>query len=416
MKYFLSLILILISTHSFSQNELRFEVNSGNHERLNTPLSIEVNHFSETELSELNLLEVTGYLNREIPLQVDPEYSTKLWFTLQGTTPQNTKRSFTLTRKGEKVIHPVIEIEKDDAGIKLKSGNKYILQYNHREVLPPEGIDPIFRRSAFIHPVWSPDQQVLTRIQPPDHYHHYGIWNPWTRTQFQGRQVDFWNLGEGQGTVRFKGYISFTEGPVFSGFRVHQEHIDFTSGHDELVAINELLDVRAWNIQTEKKVWLVDFTSILNCATDSSILFFEYRYGGGIGYRATELWGKDNSSVLTSEGKIRDEADASRARWCIIRGESQSTEGSSGILFMSNHQNREHPEPMRMWPSEDQDGEGNVFFMFTPIRLKEWMLNPGKNYVLKYRLLIFDGSLSAQEAEQYWNDFADPPEIKIINN
>ncbi|WP_332910638.1 DUF6807 family protein [Algoriphagus boritolerans] len=24
----------------------------------------------------------------------------------------------------------------------------------------------------------SPSGQVLSRIQPPDHYHHYGIWGP----------------------------------------------------------------------------------------------------------------------------------------------------------------------------------------------------------------------------------------------
>jgi hypothetical protein len=44
------------------------------------------------------------------------------------------------------------------------------------------------------------------------------------------------------------------------------------------------------------------------------------------------------------------------------------------------------------------------------------MLHPGRDYVLKYRMLIFDGTLSAEDAEIYWNDFAHPPEIKIIND
>jgi len=414
MRYFLFNFFLFFTCAGFAQQELKFEVNSGDRDRNNTPLSIDINQFKESELSSLALLETTGNSKTEIPFQVDQEYRTVIWFTLSGITKANTKRTFLITQKEEPETFQSLEIEKDDASLKIKSGDKYVLQYNQAEVYPPKDVDPIYKRSAFIHPVWSPDQQILTRIQPPDHYHHYGIWNPWTRTKFQERQVDFWNLAEGQGTVRFKGFLSFTEGPVFAGFRAYQEHIDFTSEQDEVVALNEVWDIRVWNVATEKKVWLIDFTSILNCATEDGILFFKYRYGGGIGYRATELWGKDNSSVLTSEGKTRDEADATKARWCIIKGETQSEEGNSGILFMSNPQNREHPEPMRMWPSNDHKGKANMFFMFTPIRDNKWELAPGKNYALKYRMLIFDGELSATEAEQYWNDFANPPEVKLI--
>mgnify|MGYP001547850572 CR=1 FL=1 len=52
--------------------------------------------------------------------------------------------------------------------------------------------------------------------------------------------------------------------------------------------------------------------------------------------------------------------------------------------------------------------------MFTPIRDNKWELAPGKNYVLRYRLLVFDGELSSAEAERYWNDFANPPVINWI--
>jgi len=414
MRYFLFNLFLFFTYTGYAQQEIEFEVNSGDLDRYNTPLSIDINQIKESELSSLALYETTGNTKTEIPFQIDQEYINLICFTLSGITKANSKRTFLITRQEGAKKFQSLQIEKDDAVLKIKSGDKYVLQYNQAEVYPPKGVDSIYKRSAFIHPLWSPDQQVLTRIQPPDHYHHYGIWNPWTRTKFQERQVDFWNLAEGQGTVRFKGFLSFTEGPVFGGFKVHQEHIDFTSEQDEVVALNEIWDIRVWNVNTEKKVWMVDFTSILNCATEDGILFFKYRYGGGIGYRATELWGKDNSSVLTSEGKSRDQADATKARWCIIKGETQSEEGKSGILFMSNPQNREHPEPMRMWPSSDHNGKGNMFFMFTPIRDNKWELVPGRNYALKYRMLVFDGELSVTEAEQYWNDFAYPPEVKLI--
>ena len=83
--------------------------------------------------------------------------------------------------------------------------------------------------------------QVLTRIQAPDHYHHYGIWGPWTRTQIEGRQVDFWNLADGQGTVLFKEFLAETQGDIFSGFTALQEHIDFGATDQNKIAINDAL-------------------------------------------------------------------------------------------------------------------------------------------------------------------------------
>ena len=63
----------------------------------------------------------------------------------------------------------------DDQAITLTCEGKKILRYHHAEQEVPPGVDPLYRRSGFIHPLWSPEGRVLTGIQPPDHYHHYGI-------------------------------------------------------------------------------------------------------------------------------------------------------------------------------------------------------------------------------------------------
>jgi hypothetical protein len=140
-----------------------------------------------------------------------------------------------------------------------------------------------------------------------------------------------------------------------------------------------------------------------------------YRYGGGIGFRATEKWHKDNCTVLTSEGKTRADADGSNARWCIVEGESDTEEGRSGILFMSYPANRMHPEPMRVWPLDANKGRGDMYFEFCPIRHTGWKLEKGTDYSLKYRMIVFDGKLSVDEAEIYWQEFANPPEIIVTD-
>lgn len=81
---------------------------------------------------------------------------------------------------------------------------------------------------------------------------------------------------------------------------------------------------------------------------------------------------------------------------------------------MSYPANRMHPEPMRVWP-EDSNGCGDVYFEFCPIRHKDWKLEKGNDYTLKYRLVVFDGKMTPEEAESYWQAFANPPQIVVDN-
>src|SRR5690606_7828692 len=109
---------------------------------------------------------------------------------------------------------------------------------NYATFFPPEAVDKVYKRSGFIHPLWSPSGKQLTRIHPPDHYHHYGLWNPWTRVEYKGEVVDFWNLAEEQGTVRFGHLITRENGRVYGGYKVIQEHVVFGKDGNE-VALTE---------------------------------------------------------------------------------------------------------------------------------------------------------------------------------
>ena len=296
---------------------------------------------------------------------------------------------------------PTLSCQENETTIFI--GKQPVLSYVHTETLPPDGVDSVYKRSAYIHPLWSPGGERLTRIQPPDHRHHYGIWNPWTRTHFGNYRVDFWNLAEREGTVRFAEYLEKIEEENLAGFRVRQEHIYFLEDGSEGVAIDETWKVTVKNL--EGHAYMLDLVTTLTTPLESGMTLEAYRYGGGLGYRGTEKWNPENATVRTSEGKSWTDADATHARWVIIEGQSSVPEGRSGILFMSHPDNRSHPEPMRMWPPDSNQGKENMFFEFCPIRHQEWVLEPGKEYTLKYRLVVFDGPITTRTAEQYWRNF-----------
>lgn len=303
-----------------------------------------------------------------------------------------------------------MKVTKDGGDLRVSRSTVPLLTYRYGVTYPPQGVDSLFAKSGYIHPLLSPSGDTLSRIQPPDHYHHYGIWGPWTHTRIDGERVDFWNLGEGQGTVLFKDFNNVFSGRVYGGFNAHQEHIDLRATEEKQVALNENLEVKVWDLGRPDR-YMVDYTTSFSTPLRSGILFEAYRYGGGIGMRFTERWHKDNSTVLTSEGNDRITADGTNARWCMVTGESADGQGTNGILFLSYPENKSHPEPMRVWPVDANGGRGDMFFEFCPIRHEEWKIEPDRTYSLKYRMVVFEGKLSVEEAEAYWKGFAEMPII-----
>jgi hypothetical protein len=383
----------------------RIVVEAAQHVRVDVPVSVSIEGLGETELL---LEELTAGSRRPVPVQIEKGDVPRLWWVLDGTTEAGGKRVFELST-GRSYIEKSSEIavEKSDSFIEFSAGGHDILRYNHAVMPPPQGMSQLYERSGFIHPAWSPKGSVLTAIHPPDHIHHMGIWMPWTKTSFKGRDIDFWNIGDGTGTVRFAGYISTTSGPVFGGFKVKQEHVVLGGDDGEEVALNEIWDVRVYNVGgPEKGYRLWDLVSTQTCASDEPLYQHEYRYGG-IGYRATLDWKGDNCDYLTSEGMTKLDGHATRARWCDMYG---VTDGEyKGLTVFSSPENFRHPEPMRLWPADME----YIFFNFCPSQVGNWKMEPDKEHVFRYRFFVHEGKPDVARIERVWYDYAEPPTVKI---
>ena len=393
-------LFLAVQSATLARPLAKITVEAGKYTRVDTPVSVVLDGISHSEC----LQEIKGSTRIPVIAQLDYSEPTKrLCWILNGTTEAGAKRVYELV-VGSSGFWPLVEVVKNDSFLQLQIGDSEVLRYNHAPVPPPEGASLLYTRSGFIHPLWSPAGEVLTWMHPKDHMHHLGLWMPWTKTKFEGREVNFWDLGKGQGTVRFAEFISTTSGPVFGGFRAIQQHIDLSAPEGEKVALDEELDVRLWNADKSNEYWLLDYVSKQKCASSSPLYLLKHRYSG-LGFRATSQWTEANSNYLTSEGKTRKDGHATRARWCNVFGTTEK--GPAGIVFMSHPQNYEHPEPMRIWP------EGHVFFNFCPVQKADWTLLPDKDYILKYRLCIYSGKINAEMAERFWQDFAHPPEVTL---
>jgi hypothetical protein len=403
-------ILSLISLNNYGQKVASLEVNLKKAAYgLNVPVSINLDDVTYLPDTLLVLYEVKVKGKTTVPFQIEPGDPRKMtWMVVTETGSTGEKHLYELVQGRANQIE-TIRASVNDGALVIHAGDKNLLQYYFRTVYPPDGIDTAYKRSGFIHPLWSPHGQILTRIQPPDHYHHYGIWNPWTHVEYEGDTVDFWNINSRQGTVRFAKFVSVENGPLFSEFGALHEHVVFKKTGKEKVAMNELQRVRVFTPGKNQDYFIVDFNMQMNCADESPVKLLEYRYAG-LGWRTTEKWDNKNSMILTSEGKTRKDSDGSKARWCIVQGEIDSD--YAGVVMMSFPTNYNYPEPLRIWP-ENQYNRGDMFANFCPTKDMDWLLSPGKNYALRYRFLVFNGHFDKEQAESAWFYFAYPPQVII---
>src|SRR6056300_181158 len=390
MKKFLLTLLIGFGISSCNHSVIELQPISEANYSVNSIASLELNEALLN--SPLRLTAATTSGKEEVPYQRNENII--YWKTSSDVSSYNLE-------KEKPMDYTAVQLVESDEQLEVYQNGTKIIGYQKALKGMPEGVSEAYQRNGYLHPVNTPKGKRLTRIQPEDHYHHYGIWNPWTHTLFEGDTLDFWNLNKKQGTVRFAKLLKKNTGPIFSEIEVLHEHVVLKDGANK-VALNEIQNIKTKPLSDTQ--YLMDITINYECATEESFKIIQYRYGG-FGWRTTEEWDNQNSRVLSSEGNTRKTADGSTARWCIVDG--KLGQGYGGALMLSHPKNYNHPEPLRVWP-ENQYNRGDLFVNFATTKTTDWTFEPGKKYTLKYQLIVYDGTMETTTAEQAWKQFAEP--------
>jgi hypothetical protein len=409
MRHFALILSFMLSIVSLqSQTMARFEVSAGDYDRKNAIVNAPVQMMAASLEKGLQLFEVTDNGAYPVAFQMEQGKRLHVWWQVEGHFKKGSLRVYELRAGDKKPNDSATSIRKNDASYVLFNGYQPVLQYHHAKAVLPDGVDTAYSRSGFIHPLFSPSGKILTMIQPPDHLHHYGLWNAWTRTQFKGKPVDFWNLGDKQGRVDYTGTISTIQGEVYQSLKTLHRHVAFNDEGGSDVALNEELEVRVYSGDAD--INRMDYITSFNSAQPEGLYLEEYRYGGFV-FRGHEEWNGYTVQMLTSEGLNQDNSDGHPAKWCMV---NETGKNPAGILIMSHPANFNHPEPLRTWNRGSNGGLANVFINFCPIRNRSWEMVFGKSYTMQYRVITFDGRWTKEQAEQEWINFAHPPIVKVM--
>lgn len=299
-----------------------------------------------------------------------------------------------------------VKVERDGGAVRLSAGGKSILDYQGEMTDLPPGYEKRFQRGGYIHPAYTPSGTPITDDYPPKHKHHHGIWSPWTKTKFENRAPDFWNMGQRTGTVQFVDLRASWGGPVAGGFVAKHRFVDLSAKPQAKPVLDETWNVSVYRPLSGKRPYHVfDLTITQTCASDSPLVLPKYHYGG-LGFRGRAEWdGKDNCVFLTSEGKTRANGNETRGKWCHVSGKVDGG-AFAGVAILCHPENFRFPQPMRLHPDEP-------FFCYAPSQLGDWAIEPGKPYVARYRFVVSDGPADKDEIERLWNDYANPPKVSL---
>ncbi len=304
----------------------------------------------------------------------------------------------------------------DRDGVTLKYGGDPVLRYNKTVQPAPEGIDPVYERSGYIHPIWTPSGRVVTGDFAADHPHQHGLFFAFVKTTFDGREIDFWNQRAGTGRIAHEAVKSIEPSGERAGFVVTQLHQDITGGATDAANPDGVRDVlrETWTVRGHEAVaggsghYVVDIESRLECVADSPLRVETYHYGGlairgaidlfrpraGSAFRDWTNRGSEDADrsppgidvmgheFLTSQGKRRHDGNHTRADWVDLSGVIEGE--PAGIAIVGHPDNFRSPQPVRLNPAKP-------YFCFAPMVESGFEIAPGEPFVSRFRLVVHDG-------------------------
>jgi hypothetical protein len=332
-----------------------------------------------------------------VPLQVDAQGRASV---VLAALKAGARASFTVEETPPAVAAVTAVREAD--GVKLTLGPATVLRYQTAGKLPP-GIGNNFLRGGYIHPLLTPGGLLVTDDYPGDHRHHHGIWSAWAHSTFEGRQMDFWNMGGGSAKVDFASLVGTWDGPVHAGLRARQVFVDLRAPGGGKTALDEEWVVTLYRThQGTVPYFVFDLDSTQQAASVSPVMLESYLYGG-FAFRGSAQW-RTGATFLTSEGKDRRAGDGSTGRWCYIGGPVGGKMG--GYAVLGHPSNFRAPQPMRLNPTDP-------YFSFSPVKMGGFPILPGKPYQSRFRFVVSDGNPDQALLDRLWNDYATPPEVTV---
>lgn len=393
----LPFILLLLPVLVQAQRKfLIVEVNAGSAPRYQTPITVRLpQKFPVGDAWELKNLKS----GKRLPAQLLDD--TTLVFILADSLAAGSSQQYQL-QKANKEPKPSVTLEEKEYGILVSAHAKPIFFYHTKESLPPIDTQTWYRRSGFIHPVYSPNGRILTDDFPEGHRHQHALFSAWTNTTFKKSFVDFWNQQHKKGTVEHVEVLKKIQGPVVARLQVKLRHKSLEHGP----VLEEIWTLNCYPFSDH---FLFDLLSEQTNITNDTLFLNKYHYGG-FGFRGSREWNMDDKEnfknkwqVLTSEGVRDSVANHTHVKW--VDGSGLVNGEMVGATVFAHPGNFRYPQAIRVHATMP-------YFVYSPVVDGAFTIDPGATYRSQYRYYVHNGKADVTAANRLEKDYATPPVVK----
>lgn len=227
----------------------------------------------------------------------------------------------------------------------------------------------------FIHPLRTPAGHCVTRLAPPDHAWHRGLW--FTIKYVNGD--NFWEEVEPHGTVRHVG----------------PEALEWVAPSGDVV-LREKRRLSA--VELDDDAWALDLRSVLTATVDVTLdrtPFSTWGGYGGLALRGPGDW--HDTRLLLDDDTVHDRLLGVASAWCDLSGAFAADGSTGGIALLDHPTNPRTPVP---WygstrsPTYGTEGWSNflnaAFLFHEPLQV-----GAGDELAFTYRAVLHDGIWSA---------------------
>jgi hypothetical protein len=288
----------------------------------------------------------------------------------------------------------------DGKTVTLTEAGKPVFTYHYTMVEPPEGVDPRFRRTAYLHPLYGLHGEVLTEDFPEDHYHHRGVFWAWPECTVGDRRLDVWSMKDARQV--HERFLVREVGTDQAVLEVQNAWVfDDSPGEPQ---IRETVRITTHPAAGGKRA--LDFTLRFDNVSGKTITFLgaKDKGYGGLCFRPDAR--RKPMHFMADDGPVAEDqlrydtpwADVSFERESDGREDTPATAPQSGVAIIQHPDNPGYPHPGWMF-------RHYAFLCVAWPHEQTHVLQAGDHFELKYRLLVHDGTAAeanvAKEAEAY---------------
>ncbi len=341
-----------------------------------------------------------------IPVQFEPTANGartgRLWWLMPAGSPG--RRAFVLTETST-AAPPAMEARQDAVSgqLDIRDSGRAVLRYNYRTVEPGDVLDKVAPanriyarpRSDYIHPLYGPDGEELTKDWPLDHPHHRGIYWAWPEVDYHNERGDLHALQ--RVFARPTGRFVLQSGAVYA--EIQAENLWHWEDREPIV--------REWSIlrayRSTPRGRCVDLTFHFTALGDDVAL----------ARRGTDKYGGLNLrlSAITDQQIVHHTDPPNANPQMAWSDQLDVIKGGKGVVGLAVLQKRTNPCYPGDWIQFPELNWSQPTF---PTANTRYVLKKGQTLTLQFRLWIHTGKASAEACADQWRayDATVPPVLQ----